>query len=128
METPFPIKVSITFFTLLLRRSLQSDLNVAPTIRHLLPTYPPISPNQIKILLTYIKWDFFIDFTSCHNQIRDMAFLFCLMDQIVGIDTNTMAANKAWPQIDKVPFGASSVNHFIGIYPKFTENKRELID
>ena len=52
----------------------------------------------------------------------------CLLDQVIRIDADAVAADQAGSERQEVPLGARGFEHFRGIDPQALADQRELID
>ena len=56
-----------------------------------------------------------------------MANRLCLVRQIVGVDTNTVASNQTRPKREKIPFGACCLQNIKRINTQAVKNHRQFI-
>src|SRR5690349_2355089 len=69
-----------------------------------------------------------VDAATGKYHFRMVANKFCLVRQIVWINTDAMPANKAWPEWQEVPLGSGRFEHFQRIEPQFVKYDGKLVN
>ena len=65
--------------------------------------------------------------TPSQNNLRMVANRLCLIRQIVGVDTNTVASDQAGPEREKIPFAACCFQNIKRINTQPVKNHRQFI-
>src|SRR6267378_8699281 len=68
-----------------------------------------------------------IDAPSSQDHLRVVADLLGPVGEIVWIDTDTVAADQAWAERQKIPFRAGDFQYLDGVEAKPVENDRQLV-
>ena len=68
-----------------------------------------------------------IDTPASQDDLRVVAQHLCLVSQVVGIHANAVAANQAWFETQKVPFGPRCFKHLGGINAHLVKNDGQLV-
>ena len=65
-----------------------------------------------------------VDLPGCGYNSGLEAGALCLGYQVVGIDADTVTSHQAGLEGQKIPFGASGLQHIVGVNTQALENKR----
>jgi len=82
---------------------------------------------QVECKISKIPGHGVVDRTPGKDHLRVVADLFCLLDKVVGVNRDTMAADHAGLVGMEVPPGAGSPEHFLGAEAQKGEDYQELV-
>ena len=82
---------------------------------------------QVECKISKIPGHGVVDRTPGKDHLRVVADLFCLLDKVVGVNRDTMAADHAGLVGMEVPPGAGSPEHFLGADAQKGEDYQELV-
>ena len=68
-----------------------------------------------------------VEAATCEDNFRVVAVLLGFLGEVVGVNADAVATDKAWFEGEKVPFGGSGGKHFVGVDPHAVEDHGQFV-